>query len=203
MPEARLIRFVVGPDGCVTPDVGRRLPGRGMWVAAHRAAVDEAVRRGGFSRSAKARITAPADLSDRVERLLHRRLLDHLGLARRAGSLTYGFDKVEAAIDGGRVAWLIEASDGAPDGRRKLGQAVRRRIASGKRPPRTIGVFSGDDLSLALGLGNVIHLAFLVGRGAESWTEDVERLAGFRPLVPESWTEGRPEGLPEDGHEEP
>ena len=203
MPEARLIRFVVGPDGCVTPDVGRRLPGRGMWVAAHRAAVDEAVRRGGFSRSAKARITAPADLSDQVERLLHRRLLDHLGLARRAGSLTYGFDQVEAAIDGGRVAGLIEASDGAPDGRRKLGQAVRRRIASGKRPPRTIGVFSGDDLSLALGLGNVIHLAFLVGRGAESWTEDVERLAGFRPLVPESWTEGRPEGLPEDGHEEP
>jgi hypothetical protein len=52
-----------------------------------------------------------------------------------------------------------------------------------------IGVFSSDDLSLALGLGNVIHLAFLVGRGAESWTEDVERLAGFRPLLPESWLE--------------
>ena len=82
MPEARLIRFVVGPDGSVTPDVGRRLPGRGMWVAAQRAAVDEAVRRGGFSRSAKAKVTASADLSDRVEALLHRRLLDHLGLAR-------------------------------------------------------------------------------------------------------------------------
>ena len=203
MPEARLIRFVVGPDGCVTPDVGRRLPGRGMWVAAHRAAVDEAVRRSGFSRSAKAKVTAPADLSDRVEALLHRRLLDHLGLARRAGSLTYGFDKVEAAIDGGRVAWLIEASDGAPDGRRKLAQAVRRRVVSGKRPPRTIGVFSSDDLSLALGLGNVIHLAFLVGRGAESWTEDVERLAGFRPLTPETWSEGRPEGGLETGREEP
>jgi len=189
MPEHALIRFVAGPDGVVTPDVARRLPGRGMWVAATRAAVDEAVRKGGFSRSAKSRLTAPADLSDQVERLLWRRLLDHLGLARRAGALTYGFEKVEAAIDGGRVAWLIEASDGAADGRRKLGQAIRRRVANAKRPPRVIGVFSADDLSLALGLGNVIHLAFLVGRGADSWTEDVERLAGFRPLLPESWRE--------------
>ncbi len=189
MPERALIRFVVGPDGVVTPDIARRLPGRGMWVAASRASVDEAVRKGGFSRSAKTRLTAPADLSDQVERLLWRRLLDHLGLARRAGTLTYGFEKVEAAIDGGRVAWLIEASDGAADGRRKLGQAIKRRVANAKRPPRVIGVFSADDLSLALGLGNVIHLAFLVGRGADSWTEDVERLAGFRPLLPESWRE--------------
>ena len=189
MPERALIRFVIGPDGVVTPDIARRLPGRGMWVAASRASVDEAVRKGGFSRSAKTRLTAPTDLSDQVERLLHRRLLDHLGLARRAGALTYGFEKVEAAIDGGRVAWLIEASDGAADGRRKLGQAIKRRVANAKRPPRVIGVFSADDLSLALGLGNVIHLAFLVGRGADSWTEDVERLAGFRPLLPESWRE--------------
>jgi uncharacterized protein len=189
MPERDLVRFVIGPDGVVIPDVGRRLPGRGMWVAANRAAVDQAVRKGGFARSAKARVTAPADLPDQVERLLLRRLLDHLGLARRAGALTYGFDKVEAAVDGGRVAWLIEATDSAADGRRKLAQAVRRRVSAGKRPPRVIGVFSSDDLSLALGLGNVIHLAFLVGRGAESWTEDVERLAGFRPLLPESWLE--------------
>ena len=28
--EARLVRFVVGPDGTVVPDVARKLPGRGM-----------------------------------------------------------------------------------------------------------------------------------------------------------------------------
>ena len=70
-----------------------------------------------------------------------------------------------------------------------MGQAVRRARLAGVRAPRTIGLFSGDELSLALGLGNVIHLVFLAGRGADSWTEDVERLAGFRPLVPESWRE--------------
>jgi len=52
-----------------------------------------------------------------------------------------------------------------------------------------MGLFTADELSLALGLGNVIHLAFLAGRSADSWTKDVERLAGFRPLLPESWRE--------------
>ena len=190
MPEKLLIRFVAGPGGVVTPDVARRLPGRGMWVSARREAVDLATKRGAFARSAKTKLISPADLSDQVERLLHRRLLDGLGLARRAGDLTYGFDKVEAAIMAGRTAWLIEASDSAADGRRKLSQAADRVLRERGVAPKRIGVFSGDELSLDLGQGNVIHVAFLVGRGAKSWTEDVERLAGFRPLLPESWREG-------------
>jgi predicted RNA-binding protein YlxR (DUF448 family) len=189
MLESGLIRFVAGPDGVVVPDLARRLPGRGMWVAANRASVDMAAKKGGFSRSAKAKLTAPEGLSDLVESLLRKRLLDHLGLARRSGELTYGFDKVEAAISAGKVRWLIEARDSADDGRRKMRQAVHRTGLAGKRTPELIGLFGSDELNLALGLGNVIHLAFLAGRGAESWAEDVQRLAGFSPLLPESWRE--------------
>ena len=185
MPEARLVRFVAAPDGSIVPDLGRKLPGRGMWVEATRQAVDTAARKGGFSRSAKAQLKAPPDLADQVEQRLLRRLLDGLGLARRAGELTFGFEKAAHAIASGRAAWMVEASDGSADGRRKLLQAARRL----ERPPRLIGVFTCSELSLALGLGNVIHLVFLAGRGAERWTEDVERLAGFRPLLPESWRE--------------
>jgi predicted RNA-binding protein YlxR (DUF448 family) len=185
MDEARLVRFVAGPDGAVVPDLGRKLPGRGLWVAADRASVETAARKGGFSRSAKAKLSAPADLADQVESLLRQRILHGLGLARRAGELISGFEGVSAAILAGKAAWLIEASDGAADGRRKLLQAGRR---SGD-PPRLLGVFDSEELSLALGLGNVIHLAFLAGRGAKSWTIDVGRLSGFRPLLPESWRE--------------
>ena len=185
MDEARLIRFVAGPDGAVVPDLARKLPGRGLWVAADRTSVETAARRGGFSRSAKTRLSAPADLADQVERLLLRRVLDGLGLARRAGELTSGFEKAAAAIASGKAAWMIEAADGAPDGRRKLLQVARRLDSA----PRLLGLFASDELSLALGLGNVIHLVFLAGRGAERWTADVERLSGFRPLLPESWRE--------------
>lgn len=185
MDEARLIRFVAGPDGAVVPDLARKLPGRGMWVAADRAAVTLAAKKNLFSRSAKAKLSAAPDLADQVEMLLKRRLLSGLGLARRAGDLTSGFEKVSAAITAGRTAWLIEASDGAADGRRKLLALARKQ----PRPPEIFGVFTSTELGLALGLENVIHTAFLAGRAADRWAQDVHRLSGFSPLLPESWRE--------------
>ena len=185
VPEERLIRFVVGPDGVVFPDLARKLPGRGMWVEATRAAVEQAARKGAFARSAKAQVKAPPGLADQVEQLLRTRLLQGLGLARRAGELTWGFEKASSAIGAGRAVWMIEASDGGADGRGKLLSAARRQPS----PPRLVGVFDSAELGLALGLENAIHLVFLAGRGAKRWTQDVQRLSGFRPLLPESWRE--------------
>lgn len=34
LPKDRMIRFVVGPDRLVVPDLAARLPGRGMWLSA-------------------------------------------------------------------------------------------------------------------------------------------------------------------------
>jgi predicted RNA-binding protein YlxR (DUF448 family) len=184
-PEAGLIRFVVGPGEVVVPDLARKLPGRGLWVAADRASVEAAAKKSLFARAAKARVTAPPGLADQVEALLKSRLLSGLGLARRAGDLTSGFEKVSSAISSGKAAWLIEASDGAADGRRKLLALARKQ----SRPPGLFGVFTAEELGLALGGENVIHTAFLAGRAAERWTEDVQRLSGFRPLLPEDWRE--------------
>jgi predicted RNA-binding protein YlxR (DUF448 family) len=185
MDEARLIRFVAAPDGTVTPDLGRKLPGRGMWVEATRAAVDQAARKGGFSRSAKAKLVASPDLSDQVESLLVRQCLDRLGLARRAGALTSGFEKVASLVSSGKAAWLIEAADGSADGRGKILALARK----SPKPPKICGAFDADELSLALGLGHAIHTAFLAGRWADRWSEAVCRLAGFRPILPERWSE--------------
>lgn len=185
MEEAKLVRFVIGPDAQVVPDLARKLPGRGMWVAADRASIDTAAKKGLFSRAAKAKVVAAPGLADQVEALLIRRLLDGLGLARRASALISGFAKVASSIETGKAAWLVEASDGAEDGRRKL-LGICRRV---DKPPRLIGVFTAEELGLALGGENVIHTAFLAGRTAERWTSDVERLAGFRPLLPEGWRE--------------
>jgi predicted RNA-binding protein YlxR (DUF448 family) len=185
MDEARLVRFVAGPEGLVYPDLARKLPGRGLWVAADRSSVATAAKKGLFSRAAKAKLQAPADLAEQVEILLKRRLLAGLGLARRAGHLTSGFEKVSSAITSGKAAWLIEASDGAADGRRKLWAQTRKQ----SRPPAVFGVFTAQELGLALGLENVIHTAFLAGRAADRWAQDAYRLSGFCPLLPESWRE--------------
>ena len=200
MDESRLIRFVAGPDGQVVPDLGRKLPGRGLWVEASRASVETAVKKNGFTRAAKTRLNAPADLADLVERLLARRCLDQLGLARREGVLISGFEKCAAAIRSGRAAWLIEAADGSADGRGKL-LALSRHASPA---PEICGAFSADDLSLALGLENAIHAVLLKGGRADRWTLEVERLAGFRPLRPESWRRDGPgDGAEDDRGETP
>ena len=118
-PE-RMIRFVVGPDGDVVPDLARRLPGRGLWVTAERAAVERAVAKKMFSRAARAAVTASADLPDRVERLILERVLADLGRARRAGRAVAGFVKVEQMIGQQRAGLVVVADEADGDGLGKL-----------------------------------------------------------------------------------
>jgi hypothetical protein len=178
LPEAELMRFAADLDGNVVPDIAASLPGRGMWVRAERSPIATAAAKNLFSKSAKTSLKVPADLPARVETLLVARMLADLGLARRAGQLVLGFDNVLRALDE-KVppALLIEASDGASDGRRKLaGSAYARHLKI-----ETIDRLTTAELSLALGRGNVIHAALKPGRLAERLIFDAGRLAGFRP----------------------
>lgn len=196
-PQADMIRFVRAPDGVVTPDLAARLPGRGAWIGGSRASLETALRKGAFARAFKAQVETPADLPDMVDRLLARRLLDALGLATRAGEMVTGFDRVRDAIRAARPAALIEASDGADDGRGKV-LGLARAIWGGDREdpdaadssPPVIDCFSADELAMALGRDRVIHACLKQGRLAERVLGDFARLTGFRRVTPAS---GRPQ----------
>jgi len=181
MPENRLLRFVADPDGQVVPDVAAKLPGRGLWVEASRAAVAKAVEKKLFSRAAKAQVSADADLADRAEKALVTRMLGDLGIARRSGALVLGFDNVLRALDSPRPPVLmIEARDGSKDGKRKLYNAAHAR---GMKPV-VLECLTSAELGLALGRENVIHAAVQSGGLAERLTFDAERLHGFRTASP-------------------
>jgi ribosomal protein L7Ae-like RNA K-turn-binding protein len=156
----------------VVPDLAEDLPGRGMWVSASRDTLALALRRQAFARAARRPVKVPEDLVDRVAALLARRCLDLIGLARRAGRATTGFEKVREALAAGQVAVLLAAADGAADGRGKL-----RRMARGLP---LIESFSSAELSLALGRENVIHAALAPGSLASRFQAEAARLAGFR-----------------------
>jgi uncharacterized protein len=175
-PAAGLIRFVAGPDGEIVPDIEGKLPGRGLWVTAQRAVLDRATS-ALFSKAAKAPRRAPAGLAALTEKRLAARMCDDLGLARRAGLLVFGFDNVLRALDD-KVPprLLVEAADGAPDGRRKLeNAALARQLTLGRSECLT-----KDEISLALGRENVIHAAVKPGALAERLLLDSARLAGLR-----------------------
>lgn len=173
LPRRALVRFVVGPDGRIVPDLAERLPGRGFWVSATREAVATACARGLFSRAAKANVIADPGLADEVERQLVARALGVLGMARRAGAVAVGHDKVRALLGSGRAVVLIEAADAAAD------SAARMTARAGVVP--VITCFSRVELGAALGRDEAVHVALEAGHLASSFMAAVERLKGFRP----------------------
>ena len=181
---ANLIRFALSPDGVVTPDVAAKLPGRGAWVRADRAMIEQAAKKGAFARAFKAAAQAPEGLADTVEALLSRRCLDQLGMAQRAGAIAVGATQADAAIRSKPALLLIEAEDGAEEGREKL---MSLHIGLWGRPPAAVGCFSSSDLGVALGRERVIHACLLQERLASVWAAEIGRLSGFRPIVPVSW----------------
>src|SRR5712664_1250132 len=112
-PLGELIRFVVGPDGSIVPDLKRRLPGRGAWVTARRAVVEEAVRRKVFARSFKRDVKAAPELGALVDHLLENAALDALAMVHKASRVAIGFSKTEAAVASGPVVAILTASDGS------------------------------------------------------------------------------------------
>lgn len=175
-PES-MIRFVLGPDATVVPDIRRKLPGRGVWITARADKVAEAVRKQAFSRGFKTKVSASEALPEQIEELLTKDCLQALALANKAGQVVAGFTKVEDAIAGGAVAALVHAEEAGADGIRKLGQALRR--ASRDRTPQ-IKLFGSSQLDLALGRTNVIHAALTEGGLGRNFVEKCARLGLYR-----------------------
>ena len=185
-PVDELIRFVLSPEGAVVPDLKRKLPGRGLWIAASRAMVAEAVRRNHFSRGFKRDVRATATLADDTEKLLVSSAVEALAMAAKAGQVVTGFAKVEDALTGGQarseVKALIHAADGAADGIRKLDaiarQSVRNHGESSDFP--VVTALTSAELDLALGRANVIHAALLAGPAGKTFLSRSQILVQYR-----------------------
>jgi uncharacterized protein len=177
-PVEEMIRFVVAPDGAAVPDLKRRLPGRGIWITATRQALDTAIARKAFSRSFKREVRVAPDLAEVTERLIAQAALDALAICHKAGKVAIGFAKAEAALAHPRLAALIQAADGAPDGARKLLASLRHREDHAQIP--VVGAFTSAQLDLALGRSNVVHAALLAGSESENFLARTARLDCFR-----------------------
>lgn len=183
-PPERMVRFVVGPDETIVPDIAQKLPGRGFWVTATREAIARACERGAFAKAARAAVKLPPDLVGQVEQLLVKRCVEHLGLARRAGLAVIGFAQVEEALRArdGRIAALVEARDSGPADRNKL-VTYALRIGG----IAVIGCLDQTEIGLAFGRENVVHAALTTGALAARFVAEAERLGGFRVLCPPEW----------------
>jgi predicted RNA-binding protein YlxR (DUF448 family) len=174
-PRAALLRFVLSPEGEVVFDLKGDLPGRGAWVKPERAALAEAIRRRAFSRAFKAAARVPEDLPEQVIARLKEAAIDTLSLARKAGQAVAGFDKVREALRNGDVAVIVEAVDGAADGRSKI-LALARATSAGAT---LVEMLDSRELGLAFGRERGIHAAMKPGGLARKFTDLAGKLAGL------------------------
>lgn len=179
-PVEDMMRYVVGPDGTIVPDLASRLPGRGAWVTATRADLETAIRRKAFGRAFKGKGSAAPGLPDLVDTLLYKDAVAALCLANKAGQVVTGHTKVEAALASGAVGVLLHAADARPDGVRKLNALSRQVEAAGASPVSIVDCFPGIELDLALGRSNVVHAALLAHPTTGRFLGRCSRLARWR-----------------------
>lgn len=172
LPTSDLIRFVLGPDDMVTPDISGRLPGRGMWVSANSKDIAKAVDQNLFSKAAKQKVNIPDNLVDLTHRLIVKHAINLLSMARKSGHAICGFEKTKSAMMSERWYILIQAEDGSTPQKQKIRPSA---VANSY-----ISWLTAQELGLAFGRENVIHAAVSKGGLSARILLEANRLAGFR-----------------------
>lgn len=192
-PRDELLRFVVGPDDLVVPDLDNRLPGRGLWLIGRHDIVAQAREKRVFARGARRAVTPMTGpkgetLEAFVEGELVRRAVNALTLARKAGAYVSGFEKVRSALSelaaGDRMAVgqrqtgqavLLCARDAGADGRQKVAQ-----LAAHVKDVVRIDVFDAATLGQVSGRDRTVHALVLPGGAARQIGDAANRLAVYR-----------------------
>ena len=191
-----MLRLGFGPDGQVVADIYGKLPGRGAWIEASREAVEKAIKTGAFARAAKRKVIVADNFADTIQAGLSARVLGMLGMAKRAGQLESGFENVRSCARSGEVGVRIEASDGQPDGRSKIRVVVKAIAKELEVPmPTLIGCFTSTELGQVVGRDNMVHACVHKGKMAKAITQEIERLSGFRELLPDDWPDREHESI--------
>lgn len=169
---AGLIRFAIDPDGGVVPDIAERLPGRGIWVGAQRDLLEQAIARGSFARGAKRAVRVPTDLVECTGRALAQYALELLGLLRRTGAVVTGFDQVRDLVNKSGAAVVLTAGDAAAN-------ALAKGTGFARDVPHVTWL-TVDEMSLALGRGNVVHAGLSPASLTDRFLREALRLRGLR-----------------------
>jgi len=175
LPKAAMIRFVLGPDRVLVPDLSGRMPGRGMWLSARGDVLERALTRGAFMKAARGPVHPIPDLRAAIVEGLRRRIRDGVGLARRAGQAVVGFQQVREWLQNGRAALVVQASDGSAPERARL---------VGNREVPVVSTLGAAELGSVFGRDHAVHVAVAPGRLAEGILAEAGRLAGMLSTTP-------------------
>lgn len=171
LEKESLLRFVVLPDNTIVPDFKKKLNGKGIYVKNSKSSLEKAIKSNLFGKAVKKNVKANFELIEQVEILLFKQALSSISLARKAGAMVSGMDKVKEALKKNNVAFLLEAQDAGADGHNK--------IVSLAKNIEVFNLFKIEELDKELAKENTVHLAFIKGTMANSVRETFVRLTSY------------------------
>jgi hypothetical protein len=150
LDKDELLRFVVLDDGRMLPDFNKQIDGRGFYISNSKTLLDSLTAKNPLGKVLHKKVDVPADLSQTVENVLCKKGIDAINLARKAGGLVLGFEKVKDTISKGKAAFVIEAVDAGADGKQK--------IAAMAKNLEKFTLYDTETLDKALGRENTVYL---------------------------------------------
>lgn len=169
--KEQLLRFTLTPDNRIIPDFKKKLPGKGIYVSVSQTALQKAVDKNLFAKAVKKNVKVNAELTQTVENILRKKGLESICLAKKAGVLITGFEKVSEQIKRGKIAFLLEAADAGADGHQKI-----TNLAAGLE---IFTIYDVEELDKALDKVNTVHAALLKSDMAKLVHTDLVRLQKF------------------------
>lgn len=169
--KQQLLRFVALPDNTIVPDFKKRLFGKGIYVSISKTMLQKAISGNLFTKALKKKVKPIEDLEYIVENTLRSSALQLISLARKAGFLITGMDKVTEALKKNRVTLILEASDAGKDGTEKIS-----RLAGDIHIHR---LFTTEELDKALDKTNTVHCAFLKSEMSNAVSREFDKLNQF------------------------
>ena len=171
LPKEKMLRFTLAPDNQIVPAFKKKLPGKGIWVKNSKQSLLTAVEKNLFAKAAKKNVKVSPELVNMAESILHKRALDAISLARKAGALVFGFEKVCEAIKKNKVAFVLEAKDAGADGHNKIMNLAKNL--------EVFHTFNVEELDQELDKVNTVHIALLHGEMAKAVQMEISRLENF------------------------
>ncbi|MBB5073378.1 hypothetical protein HNQ69_000499 [Bartonella callosciuri] len=175
-----LIRFVIGPNNQIVPDLKSNLPGRGVWISARCSAIETAIKQKAFNKSFKTDVEVAPNLAHIVDKLLLKAALSSLSMARKAGAIVMGATKVDAAIRSDQVILVLHAKEATEDGKRKIAQAIHTIQQQTNRDIKILSLFTSNEMQVAFGANPVMHAALLDIKAAEGFFKTIYKLVVYR-----------------------
>jgi predicted RNA-binding protein YlxR (DUF448 family)/ribosomal protein L30E len=175
--KGTLLRFVLAPDGVLTPDLESKLPGRGAYTCRSKKCLLDAVKRRQFARTFKGE-TAPVAgevLASLVQHQMEERIGGYVALATKAGATVSGGEAVERLLKGSKPPQLLILSEDLSGSiAEKLeGQALRAGVPVMK-------VLDKEKLGILLGKGSDRSAVAITSQGfASSLIREFERYRNY------------------------